>query len=104
MGDKPTIKLMKLFALKEKYDYKFDADFICQGIWKTQSVFYKDGHRAYELVCVAPFYETVKRGDTRKMYEDTIIATCDRIEIVRTPIEKLNSTPNPQECDATNDQ
>lgn len=92
MKNPPIIKLLKLYAFGRKYKDEFNEHFICCGIWETRSVKEEDGKRVYEFSCVAPFDFRVKTGDTRRMYEEVIIALCDEIEIVRKPIKE-------QECE-----
>ena len=91
-AEKPKIiKLLKLYALQQRFDNKISDGFICKGIWETRSVAYDEqGHRWFELVCVMPFSDHLSIGDKRKMYEDVIIEICEQIEIVRKPI--INQT------------
>lgn len=98
----PIVKLFKNYAIKQDLQPSFDESFICEGIWTTNSVEEKeDGHRVYGFVCTVPFSTRVKIGDTRKMYEEVVIALCERIEIQRYTL--LNSTPNDEVSDTTDD-
>jgi hypothetical protein len=81
------IKLLTLWMMdKEFLQRDPSTHFISCGIWQTQSVFYDvDDNRAYEFVCVWPMHKDLKFGDTRKMYEETILHMCHQIEITHLP-------------------
>lgn len=89
---KPVIKLFKKYAANPYYDNVFDDSIICCGIWETRAVFIEKGKRIYEFICAIPFNDKVKRGDTRKMYEQVIVAICEKVEITRSAIvEKVTN-------------
>lgn len=95
--NKPAVKV-KLFTLW-MMDKQFESrdpyeHMISLGIWETRSVMYKDNQRAYELFCVMPMSDKLKIGDTRRMYEDAILALCHPVMITHLPkIERATTTP-----------
>jgi len=83
------VKLLTLWMMDKEFEPKEpDEHMISCGVWETRSVFYKDNSRVYELACVLPMHRNLKIGDTRKMYEDVILALCHPVKITHLP--KLN--------------
>ncbi len=80
----PVIKLLTWWMLDSEYESKLsptNRHSLGGGIWEARSAFIKDESRAYEFVCVMPFHDDVKIGDTRKMYEDVVIMMCHQVTL-----------------------
>lgn len=86
----PIVKLLTLWV----YDYdnttKEPHDrVISHGIWETieAGLEEKSTHfwRFYKLRCVMPFHQSISVGDTRTMYESTILALCHQVTIQHLP-------------------
>lgn len=80
------VKLLTLWMMDQEFEPREpDEHFISLGMWETRSVFNEPGKRWYELVCVLPMHKNLKIGDTRKMYEDVILALCHPVQITHLP-------------------
>jgi hypothetical protein len=80
------VKLLTLWMMDKEFEPREPDEYMIScGMWETCYVFYKDNHRAYELMCVLPMHKDLKIGDTRRMYEDVILALCHPVQITHLP-------------------
>lgn len=84
----PTIKSLTWWTLDSEYESKVsgtNTHVLGGGIWEARSAFINEDSRAYEFVCVISFHADVKLGDTRKMYEDVVLALCHPVTLTHLP-------------------
>lgn len=80
------VKLQKMWMMDQHHQSLIPSTYmISHGIWLTTSMFMYENKRAFELTCIVSYHSKIKIGDTKRMYEGTIIAVCHEVELIHLP-------------------
>ncbi len=87
---KPIVKLLTLWMLDSKLERNWmDRDipdhYISNGIWMAYGVEETDRTRIYDMYCVHPNREDLKKGTIIRMDEIMLIEICHEVKIIKQP-------------------